>query len=765
MKKREFLSKTAFSRAFIRGLPFVVPQFLIVISLFVTSQIYSIIEFKAPTPELQLEGPEEFFSILDSFMLPAGSILPTMLLCGVIFGIILFKFINSKAKMNIYYSLGIRRTSLFGSVYLAGAALLIIPTALPIIINALINVGALGSSSALWSAEIYVILILYAFTMLGFSVTAVCMATTGTLLEGAVDGFILATAPFWLGRALSLLSRRFLNGSAFDIIFDSQFFMTKPLPEWEAPGEVTINLIPDKFNPFLISHRIFDPDYLSPNKEDYKIPPSVWDIEGATFSVIFIIVLSVILAVCAVHLFKRRKAEFCGIPGANKALNLTAVFIFGTYIYSIIAAALPLRNFVAALIAFIIFAVFCILFNSLMEHSFKRGVRNWKFTAMPVGALCAVIIIFATGAFGYSSYVPKADEVVSARITSVGADSFNENLWNGTVVSFASAGGRGRVSSVYGRETPLFTPSSFTILDETETDKVIELHKKLIKNEGYKRDYNFYEPVCSRDLAISYTLKSGKTVTRYFRNCNDECIDKAILLQYNNYFRASAENDLRETLYGDDYDLTVKSRFEKYGQKAVLTDEQKETLISAVHNDLYKKTPEEHFFPDTPVQYYFAYDYKEDNETSVVNGNVIASTDESNKKANPFLAITPDMESTYALLREWGYLSDINSDINIDEIKEIDISPENNLINRNDFIPFFTSNVIGSWSSDFGEEIYEDKSKVTTITDKNEIVKILNEVQLMHPTTRGGYQVHIKLKTANEYSEKEFITAYLPEEV
>lgn len=69
-------------------------------------------------------------------------------------GIMLFRFVSSRAKNNIYFSLGISRAGLFSAHWLAGAVMLEAAVLLPLAFSAMLNLIYFGSSVMLWRAAV-----------------------------------------------------------------------------------------------------------------------------------------------------------------------------------------------------------------------------------------------------------------------------------------------------------------------------------------------------------------------------------------------------------------------------------------------------------------------------------------------------------------------------------------------------------------------------------------------------------------------------------
>ena len=77
-------------------------------------------------------------------------------------GIMLFRFVSSKAKSNIYFSLGISRAGLFSAHWLTGAAMLEAAVLLPLAVSAILNLAYFGSSVMLWRALLFYAVIAFA---------------------------------------------------------------------------------------------------------------------------------------------------------------------------------------------------------------------------------------------------------------------------------------------------------------------------------------------------------------------------------------------------------------------------------------------------------------------------------------------------------------------------------------------------------------------------------------------------------------------------
>lgn len=778
MTSQTFLHKSTFGRAVKKGLPLALLNFLIITSLFPLDALHQFRSIAYNTDKAQTNLADMWYLILSSNCDRIAEYLPLFAAAaGVVFGIVMFLFINSKRIMNIYYSVGVRRTTLFRTVYLAGALLMFLSAALPIVADIVINVHFLGSNKVIWGNAVYILITLSGMNFLGYSVAALCTAGTGTISEGAFNSVMFLSLPFALPASLSLLSRRFLNGSAFGMPISP---IESELSGFLDAPYGAIHLIPEKFNPFQMCTLSLTSNYTNASKQVKNAKfLSIFDAPGSVFALVFITVLVVLFAFIAIRLFARRKAEYCGMPNANKGMNIAAVTILGFYICCVLATALPVNSLLSVILSFLIFTVLFIGISMIIERSFKEGLKNIKAVVIPLTVVSAVLVIFTSGGFGYSSYVPEASEVKSARVTAVKGD-----LYEGTRMIVRDH----LTSGTYPleREMSFNEAAEITFLEADEVPGLISLHKKLIENKGYQRKHlpkSVWNSYASRDIAVSYTLKNGKTVTRYFINVTDDkTMEEAILLQHNKTYKDELKKSVSHTFdciinpekYEDSSEgplainrIGVASKFKNYGEELILKDEQFEELLDAVLKDIDGQTAQEHFFPASPALGYLYTSYDEPEtvdvmqeeqvEAVIVSGGLVGRDD--------FVTITPDMERTISLLTKWGYDKVFTREYKPVEITAIN---ERELKLRENYIPVLESNKLtGSEGIHDGHKIFEGNliagANQVTITDEKEIEAIIKASHLFYPTTGNGYMISITEAKRDGDEGNRIYTAYVPE--
>lgn len=760
------LHRATFRRFFLKSLTLAIPQFLITAILFFTNNVDSLYGNFDQETGAPIKASDLYRFVIVNDIFRPEIMAPLLAGLGVIFGVALFFFIDSKRTMTVYYSIGITRKQLFTSVYAAGAAALSLTVILPFIATAVANVAFIGNSAIIWTQTLYFILFVVGMNLFGFSVAAYCMAGTGTVFEGAFNSIAFTALPFFFGNFLNILSKRFLNGSAFNLVLKPMIYET---PQ-KDPVYGNVGVIAPEWNPFKFGDLLFSSNesYGCSFKDD-KVVNSLWDNPGAVFVAIAVLALAALIGTFAVRKFSKRKSEFCGMPAADKFMNLCSITVVGYFIVCTLSAKIPVNYILAAVIALAVFAVLFFIVSCLTEHSFKLGFTHWKQCLVSVGALGALVVILITGGFGYSSYIPDVDEIKSARVTSV-HEGFRNSQGAEVLPGLRRAasqnisfgmGSDGTTGREYVFDCPLYTG----YFDESEASKVTALHQKLIASDGYTVPFAGFNAsmegkAVSRDVAICYTLKNGKTVMRYFRNVNDEALDAAVLVQQNKFYKSEMIENFKKLL-NEENKLAVEAPFHDEYKELELTSEQKTELLKAVEKDLTAQTAEERFFPDKQICGYISTLSIEETMKAMGSRNNPNYETVSEEAASSVLTVTTDMVNTVTLLQKLGYADVFNHRPEIDEIY---ITSEYNIFTREQYLPIVecSYNAYHGFQDDKITNPYEsgvnDKSKVLSVTDKKQIDEILSVAQPIYPTTRGGYQISMRIGNEN------LISALIPED-
>ena len=328
--------------------------------------------------------------------------------CSVLLGVMMFRFIASKKTVNVFYSLGITRKSLFVSKYLAGVLMLVVSVALPLLFNLILNFSYLGSSWQLWSATAYYFWSFSILACFSFTVTAAVFSCVGTVAEGCFFPFVILGSPMIILYCLQYLMET-LFGNPY-----GEYFM--------GYGTTDLPTTFKAFNPILF---LYDGvNNLSALDASGKLIPSSYG-EGAPWvkpnflPLVFWTIAVVAVMFLGMYLFRKRKAEICGFLGANPVLNFFITFLLGFLGFGLVIhvtqAKLPMA--LAIVVGLLVFTViYCIVDFALIRNG-KEFLRGLKKLPIHLGITLIIGIVFATGLFGFSTRIPELSEIQSASIT------------------------------------------------------------------------------------------------------------------------------------------------------------------------------------------------------------------------------------------------------------------------------------------------------------------------------------------------------------
>lgn len=612
-----------------------------------------------------VSGAGDYKYMIFAFPAAYGNILPIVLACaGVIVSVMLFNFITSKKSVNVYYSLGIKRESLFLSKYLAGALLITLAVVIPMTGVLIANLVACGGSTQLFSAYFYITLTLLTVTLVAFSVTSAVFAAVGTVFETVVFSAVLLFLPTVILFDLQTLMSEFVYGNSYGDVFTYAHLGDFSNVSSTSLSENLSFLSPVLFGTdSLALYSVMDKSgkYNAEMGRDALVSSS----PDFTATVLWLAAAAVITAL-GVLIFKKRKAEICGFIGMNKYLNTVVVFTLAFCVFCATMYASNMSTVINTLIGAALFsAVYVVMELIILRDTkiFKKGIVK-----LPVElAVCvAIILVFSSGLFGYSQRIPELEEIKSAAITFGGvAEEYgflSEESWGTTFLNYSACGGL-----VEGFES------------ENDIKAVLDIHEKVAKNKSDEKN--------GHTVQIVYTLKNGKTFMRSFNNVSPECYDDLIKLENSDVykqrlydiFKSEIKYDLYNQTDGEkrltefkqvvrDEDSSVEV-ISEYLNKVVVVDLEKterEKFADAIYTDLLKRSVEEKYYPDnTPEMYIrfrgnnaYSFDvYEEDAETGKLTyyDNFDAVLYEmSNYSTEITVAVTSDMQNTLKYAKELG---------------------------------------------------------------------------------------------------------------
>lgn len=453
-------------------------------------------------------------------------------------GIMLFRFVSSRAKNNIYFSLGISRAGLFSAHWLAGAVMLEAAVLLPLAFSAMLNLIYFGSSVMLWRTLLFYAVHMTVTALAGFSVAAAVSVCVGTAGESVL--FSLAFIAFPSAAVY------FLNNTVPKLLFGAPHNSNYALyPSASHSRDISmalspfgrvlsrLNLLSLNNDVFIRSGSLVSADGFSKITADELKSWSAPSLEPY----ILWAILTALLFVFGLLMLKRRKVEICGFSGRSKTLNFLLTAMLSVSAGSTIVAVnfyfsqiIDKQYLITGITTVLLSAVIFVVFDIILNLSFKALKKDWKYGLVHVALAVAVMLSLYTGFFGYSSRVPYTDSIESASVSApdillgsyrTRADELKFNANSGYYLAFDEDGNPvGINSGCYYRSN---ADERRIIIDgfksESDINAVRELHKRLIasgrKVVSSSEDYS--ERAVRSTVIIKYKLKNGREIIREYQ--------------------------------------------------------------------------------------------------------------------------------------------------------------------------------------------------------------------------------------------------------
>lgn len=519
-------------------------------------------------------------------------------------GIMLFRFVSSRAKNNIYFSLGISRAGLFSAHWLAGAVMLEAAVLLPLAFSAMLNLIYFGSSVMLWRTLLFYAVHMTVTALAGFSVAAAVSVCVGTAGESVL--FSLAFIAFPSAAVY------FLNNTVPKLLFGAPHNSNYALyPSASHSRDISmalspfgrvlsrLNLLSLNNDVFIRSGSLVSADGFSKITADELKSWSAPSLEPY----ILWAILTALLFGFGLLMLKRRKVEICGFSGRSKTLNFLLTAMLSVSAGSTIVAVnfyfsqiTGKQYLITGIITVLLSAVIFVVFDIMLNLSFKALKKDWKYGLVHVALAVAVMLSLYTGFFGYSSRVPDTDSIESASVSApdillgsyrTRADELNFNANSGYYLAFDEDGNPvGINSGCYYRSN---ADERRIIIDgfksESDINAVRELHKRLIasgrKVVSSSEDYS--ERAVRSTVIIKYKLKNGREIIREYQTVR--LGDYLSLYSIEN--TENWNNKIKNELLNIDSEKVFPVLFSRQMDKKTVVD-QKFTrgLARAIYNDI-----------------------------------------------------------------------------------------------------------------------------------------------------------------------------------
>ncbi|MGI5905716.1 MAG: hypothetical protein ACOX85_05560 [Candidatus Pararuminococcus gallinarum] len=460
-------------------------------------------------------------------------------------GVMALQFIHHGDRADLYYSLPVKRHTLFLSHYLAGLVVTLLPL-LAIYLPCALT-GAISNSGNIQVLSLVIeFLTLCLTTTISYTLVCFVGVFTPTLLD-----HVLYTAG--IGAAISL-------GFAYTLEALSRMLVGFPYTDLFL-GDGGIGILWS--NPFLLGFRIFV------ENDTYRWPV-----------IIAYLVLAILCLILSIIGFRKRGCERAGRVGGRTLVKEISKYV-GAYIGGLLLSlgfGGMASDSVAMMILGLILGSFIAhtVIEAIAMRSFRTFGKSMKGYAIFAGCFLALFAVVRFDLTGYQYRIPEVDQVDSVSISYYGVVEpylYGSNR-NGIVLRTPE--GIEAVKNIHTRMTQRWVP----------------LGNQNIEVDG--------EEMTWMPITITYRLKNGMTVQRKYDKVyySDFPLfnDLGVIPEFRKQTDLSAMVEPNQFNSFRLYDALGRG-----GQVLPLSLEEQEELFAAIAADRREETVEEYARPDTPA--------------------------------------------------------------------------------------------------------------------------------------------------------------------
>lgn len=493
------------------------------------------------------------------------------LFLGAVFAMFGFSFVMRKRTVNVFFSTSVDRRTLYKNRTLAVVLMTALSIAVPIIADIIINVYFIGHFGYVLECAVLLFAQCFVYTLTGFAITAIAAAFCTTIVESAFFAAGIAVMPTAIVYLIDSLCSVFLRGynhrnllleyynsSVFSkpslfhytsiinpLIYGKAYKPDYAVSEnminftYRAASSQPSNIMSDSFyydSSFVLS-RYSGYERVS---FDYILPIIVWA------------VISSLMIIIARQLFIKIKAEDAGVHGTKPIASglfaaECAIVLLALWINNYIGSGIVNTVFVTAIGVLIVLISYFVII-SICRRTIKHKVKELITPCTVAAAAVVLITVFSSGFFGYSAYVPEAQEIEKAVITTGVTDFTSAEIL--TEPCTDTFDGDLFYSEIFDNAIGLFT-------DEDDLKALTDISKRIVE----KTDNMTGSSVC-----ICYELKNGKFISRYY-DSTDYDVSYSILSLRDS---KAAREELTYLLAGEPKDTPITKALES---SAIYTDD------------------------------------------------------------------------------------------------------------------------------------------------------------------------------------------------
>ncbi len=655
--------------------------------------------------ELALDGHPAF--ALSATSMTATPLRLWAIVFGVLCGFVLYGFLWSRRECGMYLTLSVGRVKQFSARYLFGVGSILLSVAIPLTVAYLRGIARIGGDVAgaclTYTVTFGVSLLL--ICLLSFAVSVAVSVLCGRFLGALLSlGGVLAL-PYALLWAVQTLIGKYLLGCPLGTSYGVRSVLEE---EWIAPNLMTVGEGAGLFTMLekqlrLVTIRVDggqsettepvidafgQPMVPTPGQEGTGLAEQMARIkELFALPVGDVILLTVVLAILAVLtglLFWRRRAEVSGQVYVCPALAFAAALAAGGGVGAfVLGLDLPIEGAGQLVLSGILFvvAVAAVTAAVLLILTRSRRVmrRAWPAVGGTAAMCCLLAVLLGSGWFGYAARIPAAEDIAEVSV------SYNQNHYYLNRLEYTRYS---RFNSARGAEGGLFREDDTRFLytrgyqwdalaapltDPADIALIRDIHAAVVADGLVpftgRATEDPADTVVSADYLITYTLKDGSKVVRYYECLRLGTLERTMDIEETDTFRAlAAESHAHDRLAGAD--LWIGDEYFASLHRLELTTEEKRLLYAALDADYAALTPEERYHP-APGDILGVIRER----TTDFTGRKIA--DFADERNTEVFYITRKHANTCAFLEERGLLGYFDTDLDavMGHIRRIEVQP------------------------------------------------------------------------------------------
>lgn len=410
-----------------------------------------------------------------------------VVIAAFVCGLSSFHYLTSKSKVDFYHSLPIRREKLFLVHYVDGILMTAIPSFFWILIAVIVCTANGADMAGLGETAVKAYVLHMVYYILCYTTIVIASMLTGHLVVSFFGSLVLM---FYMPIAAGLFA------SFFNTFFLSYYYLDQNI----------------------VTETLFR---ISPIMEYAHTEALYMDQKSVAPAAAGAMMASVILVAAAVFLYKKRGSE---VAGKAMAFLVSQPII---RILITILSGLGMGDFLWSLQrsdAWMAFGIICgcviahCVIESIYHFDFRKLFSHKVQLAVSTLAACAILFSFRFDVFGYDTYLPNSGSVQYAAV-----DIVDLNSW----VSYGKTTESEQADSrkmAYTYEDFGSEPYIREHMQCTDVDHILNLAAAGIEANRSAR-LQWGQPITENTeqgsswyttVVLTYTLKSGRTVTRTY---------------------------------------------------------------------------------------------------------------------------------------------------------------------------------------------------------------------------------------------------------